>query len=211
MAEIRLNGIERTEFGKGAARRLRREKLIPAVMYELGETPTHVALPEHETTLALRQANVLFNIITDGKSQLAVTKSVQRDPVRQIIEHLDLLKVRAGEKITVEVPIVIIGESADGTIHLTELQNVSLQAEATHLPQSLEVDITDLEEGHVIKAGDLVLPTGSVLETDPEIAVVLITVPKEESEESAEETEGEAGEAAEGEAAEAEATEEAAE
>lgn len=207
MAEIRLNGIERTEFGKGAARRLRREKLIPAVMYELGETPTHVALPEHETTLALRQANVLFNIITNGQSQLAVTKSVQRDPVRQIIEHLDLLKVRAGEKITVEVPIVIVGESADGTIHLVELQNVSLQAEATHLPQSLDVDITDLEEGHVIKAGDLVLPQGSVLETDPEMAVVLITVPKEEAEETAEEAEGEEGEAAEGEAAEAESEE----
>jgi len=210
MAEIRLNGIERTEFGKGAARRLRREKLIPAVMYELGETPTHVALPEHETMLALRQANVLFNIITNGQSQLAVTKSVQRDPVRQIIEHLDLIKVRAGEKITVDVPIVIIGESADGTIHLVELQNVSLQAEATHLPQSLDVDITDLEDGHVVRAGDLALPTGSVLETDPEVAVVLITVPKEETEEPAEGEAGEEGEAAEaaaGEAAEAEAAE----
>jgi len=202
MAEIRLVGIERTEFGKGAARRLRRDNLIPAVMYELGETPTHVALPEHETMLALRQANVLFNIITNGNSQLAVTKSVQRDPVRQIIEHLDLLKVRAGEKITVEVPIVIVGESADGTIHLLDLQNVSLQAEATHLPQSLEVDITDLEEGHVVRAGDLIMPHGSVLETDPEVAVVLITVPKEEVEET-EEAEGEEGEA--------EATEEAAE
>ena len=202
MAEIRLNGIERKEFGKGAARRLRRANLIPAVMYELGETPTHVALPEHETMLALRQANVLFNIITDGKSQLAVTKSVQRDPVRQIIEHLDLLKVRAGEKITVDVPIAIIGESAEGTIHLLELQNVSLQAEATHLPQLLEVDITDLEDGHVVRAGDLVMPHGSVLETDPEVAVILITVPKEEAEET-ETVEGEEGETAEGEEAEA--------
>ena len=211
MAEIRLNGIERTEFGKGAARRLRRDNLIPAVMYELGETPTHVALPEHETMLALRQANVLFNIITNGQSQLAVTKSVQRDPVRQIIEHLDLLKVRAGEKITVEVPIVIVGESAEGTIHLLDLQNVSLQAEATHLPQSLEVDITDLEEGHIVRAGDLVMPHGSVLETDPEVAVILITVPKEEVEETTEETEGEeAAEGAEGEESEA-AAEEAAE
>jgi len=211
MAEVRLNGIERTEFGKGAARRLRRDNLIPAVMYELGETPTHVALPEHETMLALRQANVLFNIITNGKSQLAVTKSVQRDPVRQIIEHLDLLKVRAGEKITVEVPIVIVGESAEGTIHLLDLQNVSLQAEATHLPQTLEVDITDLEEGHIVRAGDLVMPHGSVLETDPEVAVILITVPKEEveetetaeGEEGAESAEGEQSEAAEGETAEA--------
>jgi large subunit ribosomal protein L25 len=211
MAEVRLIGIERTEFGKGAARRLRREELIPAVMYELGETPTHVALPAHETMLALRQANVLFNIITNGNSQLAVTKSVQRDPVRQIIEHLDLLKVRAGEKITVEVPVHIIGESAEGTIHLVELQNVSLQAEATHLPQLLEIDITDLEEGHVIHAGDLVLPVGSVLESDPELAVVHITVPKEEVEEEPETTEAEEGEESEtaegeeGEAAEAEA------
>jgi large subunit ribosomal protein L25 len=205
MAEVRLNGVERKEFGKGAARRLRRDNLVPAVMYELGETPAHVALPAHDLMLALRQANVLFNIITAGNSQLAVAKSVQRDPVRQIIEHVDFLKVRAGEKITVEVPIIIIGESADGTIHLLEAQHVSLKAEATHLPQSLEVDITDLEDGHVVRAADLVLPTGSELETDPEHSIVLIQVPREEAAEAAESTEG--AEGAEGDAEAAEATE----
>ena len=200
MAEVRLVGIERTEFGKGAARRLRREKLIPAVMYQQGEIPTHVALPAHEMMLALRQANVLFTIVVAGNPQLAVAKAVQRDPVRQIIEHVDLLKVRAGEKISVEVPISIIGESADGTIHLLELQQVSLNAEATRLPQLLEVDITDLEEGHVVQARDLVLPEGSELETDPDAAVVLITVPREEAAEAAAD-EAEEGEAvAEGEA-----------
>ena len=210
MAEVRIIATERTEFGKGAARRLRRESLVPAVMYEQGELPTHIALPAHELMLALRQANVLFNIITAGRPQLAVTKAVQRDPVLQIIEHVDLLKVRAGEKITVEVPIHIIGESADGTIHLLELQQVSLQAEATHLPQLIEVDIDGLEEGHVLHAKDLVLPPGAVLETDPEAAVVLITVPREEAaEEAADVAEGEeaaaegAAEAAEGEAADA--------
>ena len=213
MAEIKLNGIERTEFGKGAARRLRRDNLIPVVMYELGEEPTHVALPAHDMMLALRQANVLFNINTNGKNQLAVTKSVQRDPVRQIIEHVDLLKVRAGEKITVEVPIVVIGELPDGVIHLLEMQNVTVKAEATHLPQQFEVDITGLEEGHVIHAGALTLTPGAVLETDPEAAVVIITVPKEEAAEETEAVEGEEGaeeeaaESAEGEAAEAEAAE----
>ena len=212
MAEVRLVGIERTEFGKGAARRLRRENQVPAIMYQAGEMPTHVALPAHEMMLALRQANVLFTIVVDGKPQLAVAKAVQRDPVRQIIEHVDLLKVRAGEKISVEVPIFIIGESAAGTIHLLELQQVSLNAEATRLPQSLEVDITDLEDGHVIHAGSLVLPEGSELETDPEAAVVLITVPREEAAEAAadEAEEGEAvaeGEAESSEGAAAEAAE----
>ncbi|MDR2704030.1 MAG: 50S ribosomal protein L25/general stress protein Ctc [Cellulomonadaceae bacterium] len=211
MAEVKLVGTPRTEFGKGAARRLRRDNFVPVVMYELGEEPTHVALPAHEMMLALRQANVLFNIAVDGKNQLAVTKAVQRDAVRQIIEHVDMLKVRAGEKITVDVPIVIIGELPEGVIHLLEMQQISLRAEATHLPQSLEVDITDLEEGHVIHAGDLVLPVGSVLESDPELAVVHITVPKEEVEEEPETTEAEEGEESEaaegeeGESAEAEA------
>jgi len=208
MAEVKLIGVERTEFGKGAARRLRRENLIPAVMYQLGEEPTHVALPAHDMMLALRQANVLFNIVVNDKKQLAVTKDVQRDPVRQIIEHVDLIKVRAGEKITVEVPIVIIGEVPEPLIHLLDMQNVSLQAEATHLPQQLEVDITGLEEGHVIHAKDLVLPPGSHLESDPELPVVFITVPKEEAEAPAEGEEGaEGGEAAEGEAAADEAAE----
>ena len=209
MAEVKLVGIERTEFGKGAARRLRRENLIPAVMYQLGEDPTHVALPAHDMMLALRQANVLFNIVVNDKDQLAVTKDVQRDPVRQIIEHVDLIKVRKGEKITVEVPIVIIGEVPEPLIHLLDMQQVSLQAEATHLPQHLEVDITGLEEGHVIHAKDLVLPPGSILESDPEASVVLITVPKEEAEAPAEGEgeEGAEGEAAAGESADAEAAE----
>jgi large subunit ribosomal protein L25 len=207
MAEVRLEGTTRTQFGKGAARQLRREKMIPAVMYELGETPTHVALPAHETMLALRQANVLFSIVVDGKPQLAVTKDVQRDPVRQIIEHIDLIKVKAGEKITVEVPVHIIGESASGTMHTTETQTLSVQAEATHLPQVLEIDITGLEAGTMIHAKDVKLPQGAVLESDPELGVVHITMPQgEETAETAAETE--AGE----ETAEAgEETEEAAE
>jgi large subunit ribosomal protein L25 len=208
MAEIQLAALPRTDFGKGAARQLRREERIPAVLYGRGEAPIHVSLPYHDTMLALRQANVLFGInLPESKKQLAVAKDVQRDPVRQLIEHVDLLKVRAGEKIQVEVPIHIVGESADGTIHLVDINTLAVLAEATHIPAGFEIDIEGLEAGTTIHAGEVTLPAGTELVTDPEHAVVLITVPKEEAEEPAEGEEGAEGEAAEGEAAEGDAAE----
>ncbi|MFC8800727.1 50S ribosomal protein L25/general stress protein Ctc [Promicromonospora sp. NPDC057138] len=181
MAEIKLAAEARTEFGKGAARRIRRDNKIPAVLYGHGGDPVHVTLPGHESMLALRQTNVLLNIDVDGKGQLAVAKDVQRDPVRNIIEHIDLQVVRAGEKITVDISVNIVGEPVPGTIHLVEEQTLSVEAEATHLPESVEVSIEGLESGSQIHAGDVVLPEGSTLLTDPKAVVVLVTEPRGEA------------------------------
>lgn len=181
MAEIKLVAEARTQFGKGAARRIRRDNKIPAVLYGHGGEPVHVTLPGHESMLALRQTNVLLNIDVNGKGQLAVAKDVQRDPVRNVIEHIDLQVVRAGEKITVDISVNIVGESAPGTIHLVEEQTLSVEAEATHLPESVDVSIEGLESGTQIHAGEVVLPEGSTLLTDPKNVVVLVTEPRGEA------------------------------
>lgn len=178
MSEIKLAATARNEFGKGAARRLRRAKQIPAVLYGHGTDPLHVALPGHETMLALKHSNALYSIELDGTSTLAIVKDVQRDVVRQVIEHVDLLIVKKGEKVSVDVPVHVVGESAPGTIHVVETQNLSLEAEATHLPQGVEVSIEGLQGGATVTAGDVVLPEGATLVTDPEITVVTISVPQ---------------------------------
>ena len=189
MAETKLVATARTEFGKGAARRLRRADLIPALLYGHGTDPVHVALPGHEVMLAVKHSNALFDIEIDGKSTLAIAKDVQVEPVRNVIEHLDLLIVRRGEKVTVEVPVHVVGESAPGTIHVVETQHVSLEAEATHLPERVEVSIEGLEAGSIVRAADIALPTGSALLTDPEHIVVTVSLPQVEAvEEAAEET-----------------------
>lgn len=194
MAEIKLVAESRTDFGKGAARRIRREGKVPAVLYGHGADPIHVALPGHESMLALRQSNVLFSIELDGTSQLAVAKDVQRDAIGDVIEHIDLLIVKAGEKIAVEVPVVVVGESAPGTIHLVESQTLHVEAEATHLPQHVEVSIEGLEAGTVITAATVTLPQGVTLLTDGEHIVVTVNEPQVEA---PAETEGEGAEAAE--------------
>ena len=187
MAEIKLAAEPRTEFGKGAARRIRRDNKIPAVLYGHGTDPVHVTLPGHESMLALRQTNVLLSIELDGKGQLAVAKDIQRDPVRNVIEHIDLQVVRAGEKITVDISVNIVGESAPGTIHLVEEQTLSV-----------EVSIEGLESGAQVHAGEVALPAGSTLLTDPNAVVVLITEPRgEASPDEAEESAESAGSAAE--------------
>lgn len=178
MSEIKLAATTRTEFGKGAARRLRRAHQVPAVLYGHGTEPLHVALPGHETMLALKHANALYSIELDGKSTLAIVKDVQRDVVRQVIEHVDLLIVKKGEKVAVDVPVQVVGESASGTIHVVEAQTLSLEAEATHLPQAVEVSIEGLEGGTAVTAGEITLPQGAVLLTDPEVTVVAVTVPQ---------------------------------
>ena len=181
MSEVKLVATARTEFGKGAARRLRRANQIPAVLYGHGSDPVHVSLPGHQTMMSLKKANALFTIELDGKDTLAIAKDVQRDVVRQIIEHIDLLIVKKGEKVAVEVPVTVVGESAPGTIHIVETQNVELEAEATHLPQSVEVNIEGLEAGTSITAAELTLPTGTSLVTDGEIVMVAIAVPRSEA------------------------------
>ena len=177
MSEIKLVATTRTEFGKGAARRLRRADQVPAVLYGHGSDPLHVALPGHQTMLAVKQANALFAIELDGKTTLAITKDVQRDVVKNTIEHVDLLIVKRGEKVTVDIPVTVVGESAPGTIHVVETQTLSLEAEATHLPNEIEVSIEGLTGGSSVTAGEITLPEGSTLLSDPDQTVVAISVP----------------------------------
>lgn len=193
----------RTEFGKGFARRLRAAGKIPAVLYGHGTEPAHLALPGHETSLIVRHANAVIELKIEGKAQLALVKDVQKDPVRQIIEHIDLIVVKAGEKITVDVPVVVEGESFAGTIVNQDATSLSLEVEATHIPEHIVVNVEGLEDGTHINAGQVELPKGAVLVTDPDVLVVGITTP-------AAPVEDEAVEAAEAPAEEA-ASEEAAE
>ncbi|HSK27093.1 MAG TPA: 50S ribosomal protein L25/general stress protein Ctc [Jiangellales bacterium] len=214
MSEIKIAAEMRSEFGKGAARRIRREAKIPAVLYGHGEDPVHITLPGHDTMLALKNANALLSLDIDGRSQLALPKHVQRDPLRRTIEHVDLIMVRRGEKVTVDVPVVLVGDPAPGAMVQQEQTSISLEAEATHLPERVEVSVEGLTPGTQVHASDLVLPEGSVLQADPESLVVNITEPQsvEEVEAELEQAEAEAGiekeapsAAAEGESASAEA------
>ncbi len=185
MSEQKLAAEVRTEFGKGYARRARMANLIPAVIYGHGADPIHITLPAKATTLAVRTANALLSLDINGEGHLALVKDVQRDPIKQIIEHIDLLTVRQGEKVTVDVAVHVSGETAPGTVHNLELTVVSLEAEATHLPESVEVSIEGRGAGEHIHATDLVLPKGSVLLTDAEALVVNISEAIEIAEEEA--------------------------
>jgi large subunit ribosomal protein L25 len=175
MSETTLVAQTRTEFGKGAARRIRRAHQIPAVMYGHGTEPVHITLPGHETMLALKAANALLSIEVNGTTQLALVKDVQRDAIKPVIEHVDLVVVRRGEKVTVDVQIHTTGEAAIETVVTVENQTVELEVEATHIPENLEVSVEGAAAGTQIHASDLVLPEGAVLVTDPEILVVNIT------------------------------------
>ena len=178
MSEIKLVAAARTEFGKGAARRTRRAGQIPAVLYGHGGEPLHVSLPAHQTMLSLKRANALFSIELDGEQHLAIAKDIQRDPVKDIIEHIDLLLVTKGEKVSVEVLVRVTGEPFPGTIHFVEMQRIALEAEATNLPGSIEVSIEGLVAGTQIRVGDLVLPAGAPLAEPPEGIVVTIAEPQ---------------------------------
>ncbi|MDN4474118.1 50S ribosomal protein L25/general stress protein Ctc [Demequina zhanjiangensis] len=190
--ELKLAAEARTEFGKGAARRTRAAGKIPAVLYGHGTDPVHVVLPGHATMMALKHANALLTIEWDKNSELALAKDIQRDPVKRTIEHVDLLLVKKGEKVSVEIPVHVTGETFGSTIHVQELNTLHIEAEATHLPESVEVSVEDLEEGAKITAGEIALPKGSLLLTDPEALVVHVTQPRtaaepEETEAAAEE------------------------
>jgi len=195
MSETTLVAQTRTEFGKGAARRIRRAHQIPAVMYGHGTEPVHITLPGHETMLALKAANALLSIEVDGTTQLALVKDVQRDAIKPVIEHVDLVVVRRGERVTVDVQIHTTGEAAIETVVTVENQTVELEVEATHIPESIEVSIEGLSAGTQIHASDLVLPEGAALVTDPEILVVNITaaITAEALESELAEAEAEAG------------------
>ncbi|HVX07500.1 50S ribosomal protein L25/general stress protein Ctc [Humibacter sp.] len=188
----------RDQFGKGAARKIRAAGKIPAVLYGHGTDPQHLTLPAHQLGLILRKANAVLDLDIAGTSQLALVKDVQKDPVHQIIEHIDLIIVRRGEKVQIDIPVHVEGEPFSGTIVVQDLSTVSVEAEATHIPEHIVVDVEGLEDGTHITAADLELPAGSTLLSDPEALVVAITLPSAPAAEATEEAE----EAAQAEAAE---------
>jgi len=173
MAE-KITAEKRTEFGKGAARRIRREDKIPAVVYGHGNDPIHLTLPGHDTMMALKHggANALLELDIDGDTQLALTKQVQVDPIRRVLEHVDFVAVRRGEKVTVDVPIHVSGDAAPETLVVTENSTVQVEAEATNIPDRIEVSVAGAEIGTQIHASDLVLPEGTTLLTDPQSLIV---------------------------------------
>ncbi|MFE7763162.1 50S ribosomal protein L25/general stress protein Ctc [Streptomyces sp. NPDC057438] len=190
MSEVKLAASTRSEFGKGAARRIRRDAKVPGVLYGHGSDPLHLTLPGHELLLALRTPNVLISLDIDGKtSELAIPKSVQRDPIKGFLEHVDLLLVKKGEKVNVEIPVHTEGELAAGGNLLEHVLNaLPVEAEATHIPESVTVSVEGLVAGASVLAKDITLPKGTTLAVDGDAVVlqVLAAQAEEPSEESAE-------------------------
>jgi large subunit ribosomal protein L25 len=230
VSEIKIQAEPRTEFGKGAARRIRRNDKVPAVLYGHGTDPIHIAMPGHDVFLALKNPNALLSIDVGGENRLALPKQVQRDPIKGFIEHVDLLIVRRGEKVTVDIPLITHGEVASEGMLVTEHPQLSIEAEATHIPESVELDVEGMEIGAQVLARDLTLPAGATLQDDEETLIVHVVaaptaeqleeelaeaeaeagIEREEAEEEVEAATpegGAEGEAAEGEAAEADAGE----
>jgi large subunit ribosomal protein L25 len=195
VAEIKIAAEARTEFGKGAARRIRREDKVPAVLYGHGSDPIHLTLPGHQLMLALKNSNALLTIDLGSDQHLAIPKQVQRDPLKGFIEHADLLIVRKGEKVTVDVRISTIGDAVSGNLVVLENSSISIEAEATHIPSSFEVSIEGLQAGDQILAKDIELPQGSALAVDEDLLIVNVTSAPTEAQLDAElaEAEAEAG------------------
>jgi large subunit ribosomal protein L25 len=175
MAETKLTAEARNSFGKGAARTIRRANRIPAVVYGHGEAPLHVSLPGHETMIALRKSNVLLDIDLDGTSHLTLPKDVQRDPIKGFIEHVDLLVVRRGEKVTVDVPLHLEGEAGPETVVQQELTTLSVEADAANIPTAVTVSVEGLTAGAQLSAADVTLPEGTTLAGDPDQLVVVVS------------------------------------
>ena len=195
--EEKISAEIRTQFGKGAARRIRRDAKVPAVIYGHGNDPKHITLPGHDTMMALKRggSNALLYIDVEGTTFIALTKQVQADPIKGFLEHLDFVEVKKGEKVTVEIPIHVVGEAKSDAMVVTELNTVSVEAEATNIPDFIEVSVEGAEAGFHVLAKDLVLPTGSLLLTDDEALVVnVVHAPTaEEVEAELEEAEAEVG------------------
>ncbi|MER6999251.1 50S ribosomal protein L25/general stress protein Ctc [Streptomyces sp. NPDC000410] len=197
MSEVKLATETRTEFGKGAARRVRRENKVPGVLYGHGTDPVHVTLPGHELLLALRTPNVLLALDIEGKTELAIPKAVQRDPLKGFLEHVDLLLVKRGEKVNVDIPVHTEGELAAGGNLLEHVLNaLPVEAEATHIPEAVTVSVEGLEAGASVLAKDITLPKGVSLAVD-EDAVVLQVLAAQAEEPTAEGAEAEGAETAE--------------
>ncbi|QNP63709.1 50S ribosomal protein L25/general stress protein Ctc [Streptomyces genisteinicus] len=197
MSEVKLAASVRTEFGKGAARRVRREDKVPGVLYGHGTAPVHVTLPGHELLLALRTPNVLLSLDIEGTNELAIPKAVQRDPLKGFIEHVDLLLVKRGEKVSVEIPVLTEGDLAPGAFLVEHVLNaLPVEAEATHIPESVTVSVEGLSAGDSVLAKDVKLPKGTTLTVEDD-AVVIQVLAAQAEEPAAEGTEGEGEEAAE--------------
>jgi large subunit ribosomal protein L25 len=192
VSEVRLSAEARTEFGKGGARRTRRAGKIPAVIYGHGEDPRHVSLPAREFTNAVRHggANVLLTLDLDGTEQLAIPKAIQRHALKGTFDHVDLLAVRRGEKVRIDVPLAIGGDVVAGGLLAVEANTVSVEAEATHLPTEIPVSIDGLAIGSQVTAADLALPSGVTLATDPVHVLLIVQEAPTEAEIAAEVTEG---------------------
>ena len=176
MAEVKIQAESRTEFGKGAARRIRRDHKVPAVLYGHGTDPVHITLPGHDTMLALKTANALLLIEVEGsESLLALPKQVQRDPIKGFIEHVDLVIVKRGEKVQVEIAVHVEGEAISGTLVVTEAQTILVEAEATHIPDGVTVSVEGLDAGAQIHASDLTLPRGTTLAIEPDTLIINVT------------------------------------
>ncbi|MCZ0209775.1 50S ribosomal protein L25/general stress protein Ctc [Streptomyces sp. UMAF16] len=192
MSEVKLTAETRTEFGKGAARRIRRDSKVPGVLYGHGSDPLHLTLPGHELLLALRTPNVLISLDIDGKTnELAIPKAVQRDPLKGFLEHVDLQLVQRGEKVQVEIPVHTEGELAPGGNLLEHvLDALPVETEATHIPEAVTVSIEGLEAGASVLAKDITLPSGTTLAVE-EDAVVLQVLAAQAEETAGESAEGE--------------------
>jgi large subunit ribosomal protein L25 len=214
MATEKITAETRTEFGKGAARRIRRADKIPAVIYGHGNDPVHLTLPGHETMMALKHGgtNALLELDVAGDTQLALAREVQVDPIRRVIEHVDFVAVRRGEKVTVDIPIHVVGDAVPDSLVVTENSTIQVESEATHIPELIEVSIQGLPIGTQIHARDLSLPEGTTLLADEDLLIINVTqqISAEALEAELEEAEAEAGivhEEAETEVAEGEAAE----
>jgi large subunit ribosomal protein L25 len=175
VSEVRITAEQRTEFGKGAARRIRRDNKVPAVLYGHGADPQHISLPGHDLMMALKTPNVLLTLDLGGSEQLALPKDVQRDPIKGFLEHVDLVAVRRGEKVSVEIGVHVVGEAAPETLVNLEQNSLLVEAEATNIPTGVEVSVDGLTVGSQIHAKDVALPAGVTLVTDPEALVVNIS------------------------------------
>ena len=195
--DLKITAETRTQFGKGAARRIRRADKVPAVLYGHGNDPIHITLPGHDTMMALKHggSNALLYIDVEGKTHIALTKQVQADPIKGFLEHIDFVEVKKGEKVTVEIPVHVLGESKSDAMTVTDLNTVSVEAEATNIPEYIEVSVEDAEVGFQVFAKDLELPSGSTLLTDEDALVVnVVHAPTaEEIESELEEAEAEVG------------------
>jgi large subunit ribosomal protein L25 len=174
VSEVKITAVRRTEFGKGAARRLRRAHQVPAVIYGHSTAPLHISLPGHVTMLALKQHNVLLNLDVEGTSVLVLPKAIQRDPIKGFIEHVDLLLVRRGEKVRVDVALHLTGTSAPGTL-VTSESSLTIEVEAACIPGQIEVDVEGAAAGTLIHAGKITLPPGATLVSDSEVVAVHVS------------------------------------